>query len=93
MSRVDNFYQQLDEEKIKRFGTKIDEAIDILNELKNDGLISEYNKRKAKAYLRSAKRKAVEGQDNYKAYISKEIYEENLIVDSANTDYSSQYDF
>lgn len=93
MSKVDNFYQQLDDEKIKRFGTKIDEVIDILNELKDDGLISEYTRRRVKVLLRNAKITTVSGREDYKAYISKEIYEENLIVDSANSDYSSRYDF
>lgn len=93
MSRVDEFYQQLDSEKIKCFGTKIDEAIDILNKLKDDGLVSEYTRRRVKAKLRNAKKITISGREDYKAYISKEIYEEDLIVDSANTDYSSQYDF
>ena len=92
MSIVDNFYQQLDEEKIERFGTKIDEAIDIINELKDDGLVSEYLQRRVKAFLRNAKVNAVLGREDFKAYISKEIYEEDLIVDSANTDDVNQYD-
>ena len=70
-----------------------DEAIDILQKLKDDGLISEYSKRRAKSSLQYAKWIVVSERKDYNAYISKEIYEEDLIVDSANSDYSSQYDF